>query len=264
VLSPPKKKRLQKIVDRNHRGHHIHGSFVSAQANQYSATARVHASKDVSDVFLRWAQNRKRRKLRVFQQTVTIVPTTVKIGDPKDTTTHRLVDGFLIFGISEFMIVDTVPVLQELAKEFATALGQKYVEAHYLDKGFFVKDERPLPTKQRVTWSEFLTCTLHTATGERVQTLPGNLKDFRGPVGDGARVVAGAFAPGASVCEVAQHVDVVPTRISRYRHELRVAEGLPKALNGIPEMEWPFSGADICVVVPNGDRLQSPQHPHHQ
>jgi hypothetical protein len=44
-------------------------------ANQYSATARVHTLKDVSDAFLRWGQNRKRCKLRVFQQTVTIVPT---------------------------------------------------------------------------------------------------------------------------------------------------------------------------------------------
>ena len=153
-------------------------------ANQYSATARVHTLKDVSDAFLRWAHNRKRRKLRVFQQTVTIIPTTVKIGDPKDTTTHRLVDGFLVFGISEFMIVDTVPMLQELAKEFPVALGQKYVEAHYLDKGFFVQDERPVPTEQRVTWPKFLTCTLHMATGQRVQTLPGNLKDLRGPVGE--------------------------------------------------------------------------------
>jgi hypothetical protein len=140
----------------------------------------------VSDAFLRWAQNRKRRKLRVFQQTVTIIATTVKM--PKDTSTHRLVDGFLIFGISEFMIVDTVPMLQELAKEFTVALGQKYVEAHYLDKGFFVHDERPLPTERRVTWPKFLTCTLHMATGERVQTLPSNLKDLRG--GDHDRTCA--------------------------------------------------------------------------
>jgi hypothetical protein len=40
-------------------------------------------ARDVSDIILRRAQNRKRRKLRVFQQTVMIIPTTVKIGDPR-------------------------------------------------------------------------------------------------------------------------------------------------------------------------------------
>jgi hypothetical protein len=43
---------------------------------------------------------------------------------------------------------------------------------------------KAMPTEQGVTWPKFLTCTLHMATGERVQTLPGNLKDLRGPVGD--------------------------------------------------------------------------------
>jgi hypothetical protein len=131
-------------------------------ANQYSVTARVHTLKDVGDAFLRWAQNRKRRKLRVFEHTVTIIPTTIKIGDPSDTTNHQLVDGFLIVGISEFMTDDTVPILQELAKEFTIVLGQKYVEAHYLNKGFFVKDERPLPSERHVIWPKFPTCTLQT------------------------------------------------------------------------------------------------------
>jgi transposase len=36
-------------------------------------------------------------------------------------------------------------------------------------------------------------------------------------------IVAEAFAPGASVCEVARRVDVVPNLIYRWRHELRSA-----------------------------------------
>jgi transposase len=35
--------------------------------------------------------------------------------------------------------------------------------------------------------------------------------------------VAEAFAPGASVCEVARRVDVVPGQIYRWRNELRTA-----------------------------------------
>lgn len=36
-------------------------------------------------------------------------------------------------------------------------------------------------------------------------------------------IVAEAFAPGGSVCEVARRVDVVPGQIYRWRHELRAA-----------------------------------------
>jgi transposase len=36
-------------------------------------------------------------------------------------------------------------------------------------------------------------------------------------------IVAEAFAPGASVCEVARRVDVVPSLIYRWRQELRSA-----------------------------------------
>jgi transposase len=36
-------------------------------------------------------------------------------------------------------------------------------------------------------------------------------------------IVAQAFAPGASVCEVARRVDVVPNLIYRWRQELRTA-----------------------------------------
>ncbi|TMJ33990.1 MAG: IS66 family insertion sequence element accessory protein TnpB [Alphaproteobacteria bacterium] len=36
-------------------------------------------------------------------------------------------------------------------------------------------------------------------------------------------IVAEAFAPGASVCEVARRRDVVPGQIYRWRHELRSA-----------------------------------------
>ena len=36
-------------------------------------------------------------------------------------------------------------------------------------------------------------------------------------------IVAEAFAPGASVCEVARRFDVVPGQIYRWRHDLRSA-----------------------------------------
>jgi transposase len=36
-------------------------------------------------------------------------------------------------------------------------------------------------------------------------------------------IVAEAFAPGASVCEIARRFDVVPSLIYRWRHDLRAA-----------------------------------------
>jgi len=58
-------------------------------------------------------------------------------------------------------------------------------------------------------------------------------------------IVAEAFAPGASVCEVARRFDVVPGQIYRWRHDLRSAAA------GFAEVVV-ASGADqrMAVVTP--------------
>ena len=73
-------------------------------------------------------------------------------------------------------------------------------------------------------------------------------------------LVAQAFAPGASVSEVARQADVVPGQIYRWRHELRAAasgfsqvvvspEPADRGDAGISVMEIAF-GSDIRVRIP--------------
>src|SRR5512144_2118622 len=57
----------------------------------------------------------------------------------------------------------------------------------------------------------------------RVEVLSGPERRRRWSADQKRSIVAAAFAPGASVCEVARRVDVVPGQIYRWRHELRSA-----------------------------------------
>ena len=57
-------------------------------------------------------------------------------------------------------------------------------------------------------------------------------------------IVAEAFAPGASVCEVARRADVVPSLIYRWRRELRVGQGFAQV-----------------VIAPAGDNAGCPAVP---
>jgi transposase len=57
----------------------------------------------------------------------------------------------------------------------------------------------------------------------RVEVLSGLERRRRWSADQKRAIVAEASAPGASVCEVARRVDVVPGQIYRWRHELRSA-----------------------------------------
>jgi transposase len=57
----------------------------------------------------------------------------------------------------------------------------------------------------------------------RIELLSGRERRRRWSAEQKQAIVAEAFAPGASVCEVARRVDVVPGQIYRSRHELRAA-----------------------------------------
>jgi transposase len=67
-------------------------------------------------------------------------------------------------------------------------------------------------------------------------------------------IVAEAFAPGASVCEIARRFDVVPSLIYRWRHDLRAAAtGLApgpdhRTMAGQPALEIELGG-DIRVRI---------------
>jgi transposase len=70
-------------------------------------------------------------------------------------------------------------------------------------------------------------------------------------------IVAEAFSPGASVCEVARRVDVVPGQIYRWRHELRAAapefaevviSAEPSTRLAVPALEIEL-GPDIRVRI---------------
>jgi transposase len=57
----------------------------------------------------------------------------------------------------------------------------------------------------------------------RIEVLSGPERRRRWSEDQKRTIVAEAFAPGASVCEVARRVDVVPGQIYRWRHEFRAA-----------------------------------------
>src|SRR4029077_14594106 len=57
----------------------------------------------------------------------------------------------------------------------------------------------------------------------RVEVLSGPERRRRWSAEQKRSIVAEAFAPGASVCEVARRFDVVPGQIYRWRHDLRSA-----------------------------------------
>lgn len=91
----------------------------------------------------------------------------------------------------------------------------------------------------------------------RVEVLSGPERRRRWSADQKRTMVAEAFAPGASVCEVARRVDVVPGQIYRWRHELRAAapgfaevvvSPEPSARLAVPALEIEF-GRDIRVRI---------------
>jgi transposase len=57
----------------------------------------------------------------------------------------------------------------------------------------------------------------------RVEVLSGPERRRRWSAEEKRSIVAEAFAPGASVCEVARRMDIVPGQIYRWRRDLRSA-----------------------------------------
>jgi transposase len=93
----------------------------------------------------------------------------------------------------------------------------------------------------------------------RVEVLSGPERRRRWSAEQKRSIVAEAFAPGASVCDVARRRDVVPGQIYRWRHDLRdVATGFAevvvapepglKAAVGAAAVEIEF-GSDIRLRI---------------
>ena len=78
----------------------------------------------------------------------------------------------------------------------------------------------------------------------RVEVLSGPERRRRWSAEQKRSIVAEAFAPGASVCEVARRRDVVPGQIYRWRHDLRsIAAGFAEVVVAPEPDERPGAGA---------------------
>ena len=93
----------------------------------------------------------------------------------------------------------------------------------------------------------------------RVEVLPGPERRRRWSAEQKRSIVAEAFAPGASVCEVARRRDVVAGQVYRWRNELRRAaagfsevvvaqEPSERPRTDVPALEIEF-GRDIRVRI---------------
>ena len=93
----------------------------------------------------------------------------------------------------------------------------------------------------------------------RIEVLSGPERRRRWSAEQKRAIVAEAFAPGASVCEVARRVDIVPGQIYRWRHELQAtAPGFAEVVvspqpeqgtaAGVPALEIEL-GRDIRVRI---------------
>jgi transposase len=93
----------------------------------------------------------------------------------------------------------------------------------------------------------------------RIEVLPGPERRRRWSAEQKRSIVAEAFAPGASVCEVARRRDVVAGQIYRWRNELRTAaagfaevvvapEPGERPRTDVPALEIEF-GRDIRVRI---------------
>jgi transposase len=93
----------------------------------------------------------------------------------------------------------------------------------------------------------------------RVEVLPGPERRRRWSAEQKRSIVAEAFAPGASVCEVARRRDVVAGQVYRWRNELRRAaagfsevvvaqEPSERPRADVPALEIEF-GRDIRVRI---------------
>ena len=88
----------------------------------------------------------------------------------------------------------------------------------------------------------------------RIEVLSGPERRRRWSEDQKRAIVAEAFAPGASVCEVARQVDVVPGQIYRWRQELRdAALGLAEVVISPGPGERSPAGAPALEIELGGD-----------
>jgi transposase len=94
----------------------------------------------------------------------------------------------------------------------------------------------------------------------RVEVLSGPERRRRWSTDQKRSIVAEAFAPGSSVCEVARRRDLVPGQIYRWRNELRTAAAGFTAVVVAPE-PGERSPADVPVLeieLSRGIRVRIP------
>jgi len=88
----------------------------------------------------------------------------------------------------------------------------------------------------------------------RVEVLPGPERRRRWSLEEKRSIVAEAFAPGASVCEVARRRDVVAGQIYRWRRDLReVAAGFTEVMVAADPGMKPAVGAAAVEIEFGGD-----------
>jgi transposase len=83
----------------------------------------------------------------------------------------------------------------------------------------------------------------------RVEVLSGPERRRRWSAEQKRSIVAEAFAPGASVCEVARRRDVVPGQIYRWRRDLRTAAaGFAEVVVAPGSAERPVAGVAALEI----------------
>jgi transposase len=83
----------------------------------------------------------------------------------------------------------------------------------------------------------------------KIEVLSGPERRRRWSAEQKQSIVAEAFAPGASVCEVARRMDVVPSLIYRWRHGLRpAAAGFAEVVVAPASEERPVAGPPALEI----------------
>ena len=82
----------------------------------------------------------------------------------------------------------------------------------------------------------------------RVEVLSGPERRRRWSTEQKRSIVAEAFAPGASVCEVARRMDVVAGQIYRWRRDLRSAAGFAEVVVAPGPEERTVAGREVVEI----------------
>ena len=91
----------------------------------------------------------------------------------------------------------------------------------------------------------------------RIEVLSGPERRRRWSAEQKRSIVAEAFSPGASVCEVARRRDVVAGQIYRWRHELRAAAAGFAEVVVAPEPSGGLTFNPFVTMPPYGSQRES-------